>query len=122
MHSAEDGPVCVRLEDYAFGLWRDGGGDPARLPRFFVDAASLSPEAHLAMQAVLQPWVDNAISKTINVPEDLPFERFCSLFEQAYELGLKGCTAFRPNRLTGTVLANRREDAIRCCGPDREND
>ncbi len=113
---------CIRLEDYAFKLWRERGGDAHRLPPAFVEASALAPEAHLAMQAALQPIVDNAISKTINVPEDLPFDAFRSVFERAYELGLKGCTLYRPNPVTGAVLAAEPAQAVHCCGLDRESD
>ena len=113
---------CIRLEDYAFKLWRERGGDAHRLPPAFVEASALAPEAHLAMQAALQPIVDNAISKTINVPEDLPFDAFRSVFERAYELGLKGCTLYRPNPVTGAVLAAEPAQAVHCCGLDRESE
>ncbi len=85
---------------------------------------------HLAMQAALQPYVDNSISKTINVPEDSPFEDFKRIYDLAYDKGLKGCTTFRPNPVTGSVLSET--GAIgshlgshlgpHCCTPEREAD
>jgi ribonucleoside-diphosphate reductase alpha chain len=117
--------VCVDLEDFAFGLWRQRAADPAQLPQAFVAATDLSPAAHLKMQAALQPHVDNAISKTINVPAGLPFADFRSVFDQAYDLGLKGCTLYRPNPVTGAVLTAGgpiTDSGVYCCGPDREND
>jgi ribonucleoside-diphosphate reductase alpha chain len=74
------------------------------LPRAFVTADELSTEAHLAMVAALQPLVDGAIAKTINVPEDVPRDALASTFERAYALGLKGCTVFRSNTARGSVL------------------
>ncbi len=74
-------------------------------PPALVEARQLDPLAHLHMQAVLQPFVDNAISKTINVAADMPFERFADLYRQAHALGLKGCTVFRPNPVTGAILS-----------------
>jgi ribonucleoside-diphosphate reductase alpha chain len=76
------------------------------------------------MQAALQPYVDSSISKTINVPEDYPFEDFRSLYRLAYEAGLKGCTTFRPNPITGEVLkgADESKDAPHCCAVEREAD
>jgi ribonucleoside-diphosphate reductase alpha chain len=111
------------VSDYAAGLWRERQGGRA-LPRAFVDARSLSPEAHLAMQASLQPHVDSAISKTINIPADYPFEAFKSLYEKAYRLGLKGCTSFRPNPVSGAVLmaADPADQWAHCCSLDREGD
>ena len=63
------------------------------------------------MQAAVQKHVDSSISKTINVPADIPFERFKDIYLQAYELGCKGCTTYRPNEVTGAVLAARPEAA-----------
>jgi ribonucleoside-diphosphate reductase alpha chain len=114
-----------QLCDHALHRWRqEQGAEP--LPDYFVDALELSPEAHLAMQAALQPFVDNAISKTINVPADFDFEAFRSIYTRAYQLGLKGCTTFRPNPVTGAVLTadgeGERPAGPHCCGLDREND
>ncbi|HEB97958.1 MAG TPA: adenosylcobalamin-dependent ribonucleoside-diphosphate reductase [Thiotrichales bacterium] len=108
--------------DYACRLWQAQHGTES-LPPAFVDARSLAPENHLAMQAALQPYVDNAISKTINIPECYDFEAYRSVFERAYELGLKGCTAFRPNPVTGSVLeAEGTPPQAHCCSIDREAD
>ena len=57
------------------------------------------------MQAALQRHVDSSISKTINCPADLSFEAFKDVYLQAYDLGLKGCTTYRPNAVTGSVLS-----------------
>ncbi len=73
-------------------------------PTAFVRAADLSPREHLAMQAAVQPHVDSSISKTINCPADIPFEAFKDVYREAYALGLKGCTTYRPNAVTGAVL------------------
>jgi ribonucleoside-diphosphate reductase alpha chain len=74
------------------------------------------------MQAALQPYVDSSISKTINVPVDLPFERFKDIYRSAFDLGLKGCTTYRPNAVTGAVLEASSERAQLCCVPEREAD
>jgi ribonucleoside-diphosphate reductase alpha chain len=92
------------VEDYAYRLFRRHAGAEAPLPAAFVTAMALDPAAHLAMQAALQKHVDSAISKTINCPVDMPFEAFESIYRQAYALGLKGCTTYRPNAITGSVL------------------
>jgi len=112
-------------EDYAWRLWqrtRPGDG----LPEYFVNAHSLPPMAHLEMQAALQPYVDSAVSKTVNVPADFGFNSFKDLYREAYRLGLKGCTTFRPNEVTGSVLAGSDEDlateaATGCCNLERES-
>ena len=108
------------LTDYACDLW-DHLRDGAPLPRTFVSAQQLDPTAHLAMQAAIQPYVDNSISKTINVPVDYPFESFKDIYQRAFDLGLKGCTTFRPNTITGAVLSAS-DTAAACCTPDREAD
>ena len=110
------------LEDYAWHLWREMRGDTPLDPAF-VTAAELLPIDHLMMQAALQPHVDNAISKTINVPEMIPFEDFEYIYTEAHRLGLKGCTAFRPNPITGSVLSESGEESARyCCAINREAD
>lgn len=107
------------VEDYAWREYRDSGGDTRALPAAFVTAHELPPRAHLDMQAALQPFVDSAISKTINVPEDFPFEAFRDLYVQAYRRGLKGCTLFRPNPVRGAVLEAQAPD-LHCCSIERE--
>ncbi len=92
------------VEDYAYRRFRQQSGADAPLPAAFVTAHMLAPAAHLSMQAALQKHVDSAISKTINCPVDMPFEAFESIYTEAYALGLKGCTTYRPNPVTGSVL------------------
>ncbi|MDO9219613.1 MAG: adenosylcobalamin-dependent ribonucleoside-diphosphate reductase [Thiobacillus sp.] len=108
------------VSDYAMQLWQQRGG--AGAPPAFVEARQLDPLAHLLMQAALQPYVDNAISKTINVAADMPFERFADLYRQAHALGLKGCTVFRPNPITGAILSEPAAGRVQCCGIEREAD
>src|SRR5690606_6799804 len=109
------------LTDFALDLWRKVNGD-APLPPTFVSTQELPPAAHLEMQAALQPHVDNSISKTINVPAALPFESFKDIYERAFDAGLKGCTTYRPNAITGAVLEAAPQDAKLCCVPEREAD
>lgn len=110
------------VEDQAWRAWRAAGGDVQALPEAFVTARELPPLAHLDMQAALQPWVDNAISKTINVPEDCPFDTFRALYDAAWQRGLKGCTLFRPNPVRGAVLESAAAAApdLHCCSIERE--
>ncbi len=90
--------------DYAVKLWRDTHGD-AELPDYFVNAQTLPPLDHVRMQAAAQKWVDSSISKTINVPEDIDFVSFKEVYMQAWDTGCKGCTTYRPNEVTGSVLS-----------------
>lgn len=93
------------ITDFAAALWWDIHGEDEPLPPSIITADQLMPSAHLMMQAAVQRHVDSSISKTINIPEDLPFEAFKDVYEEAYDLGLKGCTTFRPNAVTGSVLS-----------------
>ena len=93
------------VSDFAYRLYRRMFGDAAELPDYFVDAQRLSPSDHVVMQAAVQKYIDASISKTINVPEDISFAAFKDVYAQAYELGCKGCTTYRPNPVTGAVLA-----------------
>ncbi len=91
------------VEDYATALLKRLALTSDRHP--FVTAASLSPTAHLAMQAGIQRHVDSSISKTINCPAEISFSAFKDIYLDAYDAGLKGCTTFRPNAVTGSVLS-----------------
>ena len=90
--------------DYAVQMWRDKFGDK-ELPEYFVNAQTLAPTAHVKMQAAAQKWIDSSISKTINCPEDIDFEEFKNVYLEAFETGCKGCTTYRPNAVTGSVLS-----------------
>ena len=89
--------------DYAVALWRRKFGDRP-LPDHFVDAQTLPPLDHVRMQAAAQKWVDSSISKTINCPADISFDAFKEVYMAAWDQGCKGCTTYRPNDVTGSVL------------------
>jgi ribonucleoside-diphosphate reductase alpha chain len=124
VRAAEGNLVSYETQDYAYKLFRALHGENAPLSPAFVTAAELPPSDHLAMQAVLQEHVDNAISKTVNVTEALDFSAFGDLYLHAYRLGLKGCTVFRPNPVTGQVLAASTPSGPErgCCSIEREAD
>ena len=90
--------------DYAVQMWREKMGD-AELPNYFVNAQTLAPLEHVRMQAAAQKWIDSSISKTINCPEDISFEAFKDVYMAAWDQGCKGCTTYRPNAVTGSVLS-----------------
>jgi len=90
--------------DYAVQMWREKFGD-AELPDYFVNAQTLAPLDHVRMQAAAQKWVDSSISKTINCPEDISFDDFKEVYMAAWDSGCKGCTTYRPNDVTGSVLS-----------------
>ncbi|MES2292801.1 MAG: adenosylcobalamin-dependent ribonucleoside-diphosphate reductase [Pseudomonadota bacterium] len=101
------------VEDYAVRVFRNRFGEDAALPDYFVNAQTLSPQDHLAVQAAAQPFIDSAISKTINVPASISFDAFKDVYLAAYRDGCKGCTTYRPNDVTGSVLSvTEPKDAI----------
>jgi ribonucleoside-diphosphate reductase alpha chain len=92
------------VTDYGVLKWRRDNPELG-LPESFVTAQTLDPHSHLVMQAAAQRWVDSSISKTINVPEDINFDSFKEVYFEAWKLGCKGCTTYRPNDVTGSVLS-----------------
>ena len=112
------------LTDYALRQWRESSGQTKGLPGGFTTVSELSARTHIVMQAALQPFVDNSISKTINVSSNYPFSEFKQIYDLAYDQGLKGCTTFRPNAITGTVLSEEAAgvEAPHCCVLEREAD
>jgi len=112
----DDSRRAYRVDDHAFRLWRALQPDPSAvdaaleagtlaLPEAFVSALEMSADAHLQMVAAVAPFIDSAISKTVNVPVDTPLEATASLYREAWRLGLKGITIYRPNAITGSVLS-----------------
>ena len=91
------------VEDYAARKWRERYGDKP-YPPSFVTAQTLAPLDHVRMQAVAQKYIDSSISKTVNCPKNISFEDFKDVYMEAYLQGCKGCTTYRPNAVTGSVL------------------
>ncbi len=92
------------VEDHAWRLYRELGGDVDRLPGYFVSALEMSAASHIAMMEAVQPFVDTAISKTVNVPVDYAYDDFKGLYQQAWRARLKGLATYRPNAILGSVL------------------
>lgn len=93
------------VEDHAWRLYRHLKGKDEPLTEAFVSALEMSAQAHAAMVAVVAPYIDTAISKTVNVPVDYPYEDFQNLYMQAWLDGLKGLATYRPNSILGSVLS-----------------
>jgi ribonucleoside-diphosphate reductase alpha chain len=103
-----------KVVDYAVQMWKEIKGD-APLPDHFVNAQTLAPLEHVKMQAAAQKWIDSSISKTINCPEDISFDAFKDVYMQAWDSGCKGCTTYRPNDVTGSVLSvseEKKEESV----------
>jgi len=92
------------VDDHAWRLYRELGGDVDALPEYFVNALSMTAGEHIAMMQAVQPFVDTAISKTVNVAADYPFDDFKNLYLQAWRAQLKGMATYRPNSILGSVL------------------
>ena len=99
------------VEDFALQAWKRIKGETAEPPpALFVSAQTLSPADHLTMQAGAQLLIDSSISKTVNCPEDISFEDFADVYKEAYHLGCKGLTTYRPNAITGSVLSTSKSE------------
>lgn len=103
--SADGSTTTERVMDYAAFAHAQLFGETAKLPECFKTCVDLTPADHVAMQAAAQKWVDSGISKTVNCPEDIAFEDFKSIYQSAYDAGCKGCTTYRPNAVTGSILS-----------------
>ncbi len=101
---ADGGTREYEVADHAWRLYRHMGGDMDHLPPQFVTALEMSAHDHMQMLAAVQPFVDTSISKTVNVPEDYPFDDFKDLYLEAWKAGLKGLATYRPNTVLGAVL------------------
>ena len=107
--NGDDTRTEEEVVDYAVALYRElFPGE--ELPDYFVTAQELAPADHIRMQAAAQKWVDSSISKTINCPEDISFEDFKDVYQMAWDNGCKGCTTYRPNAVTGSVLEVKKEE------------
>lgn len=115
MRMQDDQIKTYTVMDDAYRKWQSQ--DKTSYPSAWIEVDQLKPSAHLDMQAAMQKFIDNAISKTINIPKDFPFEELIDVYTKSHELGLKGCTIFRPNPVTGRVLESSQEEEKidRCC-------
>jgi ribonucleoside-diphosphate reductase alpha chain len=102
---ADGGWKEYQVEDHAWRLFREQGGDVANMPASFVTALEISATAHMNVVAAVAPYVDSAISKTVNVPVDYPYTEFEGLYFAAWKAGLKGLATYRPNAVLGSVLS-----------------
>ena len=101
----DDSTRTYEVADHAWRLYRHLGHEVACLPPQFVTALEMSAHDHLRMMEAVQPYVDTAISKTVNVPAEYPYDEFKDLYTEAWRAGLKGLATYRPNSITGSVLS-----------------
>ncbi|MDZ4202319.1 MAG: adenosylcobalamin-dependent ribonucleoside-diphosphate reductase [Gallionella sp.] len=93
------------VEDHAWRVFKQQGGDVNHLPPEFVSALDISAIDHMKMVAAVAPYIDTSISKTVNVPADYPYDDFKDLYTEAWKAGLKGLATYRPNSVLGSVLS-----------------
>jgi ribonucleoside-diphosphate reductase alpha chain len=79
-------------------------GVPAAIRRLFVTATEIPVRRHLAIQQAFQRHVDNAVSKTVNLPVDAGPDRVAEAYLEGWRLGLKGVTVYRTGSRRGEVL------------------
>lgn len=101
----DDTYQLFEVADHAWRYFRSIGGDTSNLPDSFVTALEMSALDHMRMLEAVQPFIDTSISKTVNVPEDYPYEAFRNLYLEAWRAGLKGLATYRPNSVLGAVLS-----------------
>ncbi|WP_342052897.1 MULTISPECIES: adenosylcobalamin-dependent ribonucleoside-diphosphate reductase [unclassified Cupriavidus] len=101
----DDTYEVFEVADHAWRLYRHLGHDMDKLPESFVTALQMSALDHMRMLEAVQPFIDTSISKTVNVPEDYPYEAFRNLYLEAWRAGLKGLATYRPNSVLGAVLS-----------------
>lgn len=108
----DDKIKIVKMQDYAYGLWNKLKDNPDVVvdKDVFVTALDMTVDEHIDMLGVIAKHVDMSCSKTINVPEDYSFEDTKNIYMKCHDLGIKGCTIFRPNALRQGVLITNKED------------
>lgn len=119
-HAADIGSYTERVKPYR--LWRDAmerddrdpNGTP---PPWFRTAQDIEPVWHLRMQAVWQKYVDNAVSKTINLPHSATAEDVRKVYEMAYDFGLLGVTVYRDGCRERQVLTHPTSPSPASPGP-----
>ncbi|GAV26523.1 ribonucleotide-diphosphate reductase subunit alpha [Carboxydothermus islandicus] len=105
-HARENGYYSEKLMMEVAKTGRISGiaGVPEEAKRLFVTALDIAPEWHVKMQAVFQKHTDNAVSKTINMPNSATVEDVKESYLLAYKLGCKGLTVYRDGSREEQVL------------------
>lgn len=118
----DGGTTTFETVDHACAVWSRNSKNSGEPPAC-VSAREISPENHLLMAAALQPLIDQSISKTVNVSEDVSRDDFGTIYSRAHELGLKGCTVFRSNSVRGSVISTPPAgEPAPCCPPEDAGD
>ena len=103
---AEENARIVPMRDYAYGEWLKVKDSPDCVVdrEVFVTALEMTVDEHVDMLAEIAYHIDMSCSKTINVPSNYSYEDTKKIYEKCHELGIKGCTIFRPNEIRKGIL------------------
>ncbi len=107
---------------YAAKLFKHMFGEDSDYPSYMVTTSDLKISDHLLIQSRVQRWVDASISKTLNIPTEMPYEEFVEVYSQAYAAGCKGCTTYRPSDVRGSILTDASKDNKNNSGQDQSKD
>lgn len=107
----DDKIKVVHMRDYAYGEWLKVKDAPETVVKedVFVTALDMTVDSHVNMLATVAKHIDMSCSKTINVPEEYSFEKTQEIYMKCHDLGIKGCTIFRPNKLRPGVMITEPE-------------
>lgn len=109
---SEENIKIVPMRDYAYGRWLEvkNGEDCNVKEDVFITALEMTVDEHVDMLAALAYHVDMSCSKTINVPSEYSFEDTKKIYKKCHELGIKGCTIFRPNEIRQGILISEKDE------------
>jgi ribonucleoside-diphosphate reductase alpha chain len=102
----EEDTQTIKMEDYAYKLWKETKENNIVNEDVFVTAMSMKVQDHIDMLKQITWHTDMSVSKTINVPSDYSFEDTQKIYDNCHKEGIKGCTIFRPNELRQGILIN----------------
>lgn len=102
---ADGSKKTYQVMDFSYRLFREIFGPDKELPPYMITALEMTADDHLRILEVVQPFIDSAISKTVNIDENYPFDDFKGLYMRAWKAGLKGLATYRPNSTLGSVLS-----------------
>ena len=108
---SEENVRIVPMRDFAYGEWLNvkDNSDCIVDRDVFITALEMTVEEHVDMLAAIAYHVDMSCSKTINVPSEYSFEDTKKIYEKCHDLGIKGCTIFRPNEIRQGILISDKD-------------
>jgi ribonucleoside-diphosphate reductase alpha chain len=111
---------AVRMYAHVYGIDPEKVYQEIHTGDEWCTADTILPDDHIAMQSVIQKYIDASISKTVNCPEDIPFNGFKSVYMHAFKTGCKGCATYRPSDVRDEILSAVKEPAAETEGEAAE--